>query len=250
MTGLEVELNLVDATTWRPSLSGRGRAGRASAPPEFQSELGRWNLELNLPPRPLPGDQWRHLEHQLLDELAMARAKARDCGAQLAVIGILPTLAHRHLVEDALSPDDRYPLLNEQMLSRARRADPARHHRRRPARRPAPEHLVADFDSIAPEAACTSMQLHLQVAPGGVRRVLERRAVPGGRAARPSARTRRSCSARGCGRRPASRCSSSPATCARPSCATRACGRGCGSASGGSPRSSTCSRRTAATSRR
>jgi hypothetical protein len=29
----------------------------------------------------------------------------------------------------------------------------------------APEHLLADFDSIAPEAACTSMQLHLQVAP-------------------------------------------------------------------------------------
>ncbi len=29
----------------------------------------------------------------------------------------------------------------------------------------ASEHLVADFDSIAPEAACTSMQLHLQVPP-------------------------------------------------------------------------------------
>ena len=28
-----------------------------------------------------------------------------------------------------------------------------------------PEHLQADFDSIAPEAACTSMQLHLQVHP-------------------------------------------------------------------------------------
>ena len=29
----------------------------------------------------------------------------------------------------------------------------------------AAEHLQADFDSIAPEAACTSMQLHLQVHP-------------------------------------------------------------------------------------
>jgi hypothetical protein len=28
-----------------------------------------------------------------------------------------------------------------------------------------PDHLFADFDSIAPEAACTSMQLHLQVHP-------------------------------------------------------------------------------------
>jgi hypothetical protein len=30
---------------------------------------------------------------------------------------------------------------------------------------PTGEHLDRYFDSIAPEAACTSMQLHLQVAP-------------------------------------------------------------------------------------
>ena len=33
----------------------------------------------------------------------MARAKARDHRARLAVIGILPTLQRRHLVRDALS---------------------------------------------------------------------------------------------------------------------------------------------------
>ena len=63
MTGIEVELNLVDddlgPRSWRPRCSTR------SAATEFQTELGRWNLELNLPPRPLPGDEWRHLEHQL-----------------------------------------------------------------------------------------------------------------------------------------------------------------------------------------
>jgi len=162
MTGLEVELNLV-GDDLEPALAGRAVLD-ALGSPEFQTELGRWNLELNLPPRPLPGEQWRHFEQQLLDELAMARAKAQDHGAQLAVIGILPTLTDRHLVDDAISPDDRYLLLNEQMLSD--RGEPIRLDiTGGDPLASAPEHLLADFDSIAPEAACTSMQLHLQVAP-------------------------------------------------------------------------------------
>lgn len=163
MTGLEVELNLVGIDDLEPTRAGRAVLD-ALGSPEFQTELGRWNLELNLPPRPLPGEQWRHFEQQLLDELAMARAKAQDHRAQLAVIGILPTLADRHLVENAISPDDRYLLLNEQMLTD--RGEPIRLDiTGGDPLASAPEHLVADFDSIAPEAACTSMQLHLQVAP-------------------------------------------------------------------------------------
>jgi hypothetical protein len=165
MTGLEVELNLVGHDL-SPSLAGADVLA-AIGSSQFQSELGRWNLELNLPPRPLPGDEWRHLEHHLLDELAVARAKAVDCGAQLAVIGILPTLERHHLVVEALSPDSRYTTLNEQMLSARGEPirldiagdDPSGRHGVEP------EHLQADFDSIAPEAACTSMQLHLQVHP-------------------------------------------------------------------------------------
>ena len=86
--------------------------------------------------------------------------------------------------------------------------------------------------------------------PGRLPGVLER--LPGDRRrpARASARTRRTCSARSCGARPGSRCSSRPPTPAARSSRRRACGRGCGSASAGSPRSSTCSRRTSATSRR
>ncbi|TWF76774.1 hypothetical protein FHX44_112669 [Pseudonocardia hierapolitana] len=165
MTGLEVELNLVGKDL-APSLAGADVLD-AIGSSQFQSELGRWNLELNLPPRPLPGDEWRHLERHLLDELAVARAKAVDCGAQLAVIGILPTLERHHLVVEALSPDPRYATLNEQMLNARGEPirldiagdDPSGRHGVEP------EHLYADFDSIAPEAACTSMQLHLQVHP-------------------------------------------------------------------------------------
>jgi len=165
MTGLELELNLVDEML-TPSLIGRDIIDSLPSS-DFQTELGRWNLELNLPPRPLPGDEWRHLERQLVDELAMVRNKAAERDAQLAVIGILPTLERRHLVVDSLSTDARYIALNEQLLNS--RGEPIRldiagddasgRHA------VAADHLVADFDSIAPEAACTSLQLHLQVHP-------------------------------------------------------------------------------------
>jgi len=165
MTGLEVELNLIDADL-APALSADTVLASMDLE-EFQAELGRWNLELNLPPRPLPGDQWRRLEHQLVDMLDLARAGARRCGAQLAVIGILPTLGSHHLVREALSPNDRYVVLNEQVLTLRGEPiridiaadDPSGRHDVDPA------HLQVDFDSIAPEAACTSMQLHLQVHP-------------------------------------------------------------------------------------
>jgi len=165
MTGVEVELNLVDGELV-PALSGR-QVLDALAGADFQPELGRWNMELNLPPRPLPGDEWRHFEHQLTDQLGLARSAADSCGARLAVIGILPTIEPQHLVVGALSSDDRYVVLNEQLMSLRGEPirldiagdDPSGRHS------VTPDHLFADFDSIAPEAACTSMQLHLQVHP-------------------------------------------------------------------------------------
>lgn len=165
MTGMELETNLVDEQL-RPALIG-AQVLESIGSPDVQTELGRWNLELNLPPRLLPGQEWRQLERQLVDELATVRDKAAEYDARLAVIGILPTLRHSDLVLDALSPDTRYAALNEQLLSA--RGEPIRlditgddasgRHAVAPGR------LTADFDSIAPEAACTSLQLHLQVHP-------------------------------------------------------------------------------------
>ncbi|MEQ3554564.1 glutamate--cysteine ligase [Pseudonocardia nematodicida] len=158
MTGVEIEFNLVDPEL-APSLNGHDVLETINSG-EFQTELGRWNIELNLPPRPLPGDQWRQLEHELLDLLAGAGAKAGDLRTQLVMIGILPTLDSGHMVGESISPDDRYQALNDQMLNA--RGEPIRVD----IAGTAPgERVNADFDTIIPEAACTSMQLHLQVAP-------------------------------------------------------------------------------------
>jgi len=161
-TGLEVELNLVDQRL-DPAMRNVAVLDGVDSP-ELQSELGRWNVELNLPPRPLPGEQGRYLEHHLLDMLAEIEKQAEAVGARVMTIGILPTITEEHLVAERLSPSTRYAALNEQILNA--RGEPVRlditgvESNGHPA-----ERLQMDFDSIAPEAACTSLQLHLQVPP-------------------------------------------------------------------------------------
>ena len=76
MTGLEVELNLVDGDL-EPALTAARcstRSGRRSSRPSWAAGTSSSTCR----PRPLPGDQWRHFEHQLLDELALARSDAQD----------------------------------------------------------------------------------------------------------------------------------------------------------------------------
>ena len=161
-TGLEVELNLVDQRL-DPAMRNVAVLDGVDSP-ELQSELGRWNVELNLPPRPLPGEQGRYLEHHLLDMLAEVEKQAETVGARVMTIGILPTITAEHLVAERMSPSTRYTALNEQILNA--RGEPVRldidgvQLGGEP-----PERLQMDFDSIAPEAACTSLQLHLQVPP-------------------------------------------------------------------------------------
>ena len=73
------------------------------------------------------------------------------------LIGILPTLTPEHLVLGNLSSNERYRVLNEQIVD-ARGEDIGLDIR-------GVERLRTSTDSIAPEAACTSVQFHLQVAP-------------------------------------------------------------------------------------
>jgi gamma-glutamyl:cysteine ligase YbdK (ATP-grasp superfamily) len=155
MTGLEIELNLVDEHG-EPAMKNV-EALEAIADPDFVTELGQWNLEINVAPRRLAEGGITAFEETVRRSLNTAEDKAREVGAHLVIIGILPTLRAEHLAIDALSSNPRYALLNEQVLA-ARGED---------------LHIAIDgvdrlhmtADSIVPEAACTSTQLHLQVGP-------------------------------------------------------------------------------------
>lgn len=161
--GLEVELNLVDADM-QPARAN-AEVLLAIADPDFQTELGQFNIEINVAPRPLAGSQTLELEAALRSSLDDADAKARESGHHIVMIGMLPTLTREHFQSQWMSVSPRYDLLNQQIFA-ARGEDlelditgvlmPG-------AERP--ERLVVTSDSILPEAACTSVQLHLQVEP-------------------------------------------------------------------------------------
>jgi Glutamate-cysteine ligase family 2(GCS2) len=155
MTGMEIELNLVDAHG-DPSM----RSAEVLAlidDPAFQTELGRFNLEINVQPRILAGDALTGLERDVRDQLNAAQAKANAAGAGMVMVGILPTLLAEHVTHEAITQNPRYALLDEQILT-ARGEDLH-------ISISGVEELETYADTIAPEAACTSVQLHLQVSP-------------------------------------------------------------------------------------
>jgi gamma-glutamyl:cysteine ligase YbdK (ATP-grasp superfamily) len=160
--GLEVELNLVDRDM-RPSMNNTAVLD-ALDDPAFTTELGQQNIELNVPPRPLAGDSVLELEDDLRGYLARAGVKANDAGATLAMIGILPTLTPDHFDQKWLTNKARYSLLNDQIFAaRGEHTELALEGYALAGRKK--ERLQSYAESILPEAACTSVQLHLQVSP-------------------------------------------------------------------------------------
>ncbi|MFD9034680.1 glutamate-cysteine ligase family protein [Streptomyces sp. NPDC059567] len=155
LMGLEIELNLA-------GVDGMPRMVNAEvleriASPDFQTELGMFNLEVNIAPHRLGGRVFDRLAEELRTGLGYADRKAREVEAGVIMIGILPTLSQHDLVFENLSAVDRYTLLNDQIVA-ARGEDFSLDIQ-------GVERLTCTSTSIVPEAACTSVQLHLQVTP-------------------------------------------------------------------------------------
>jgi hypothetical protein len=153
--GLEIELNLTD-DAGEPALVNAAVL-EAIPDPSFQTELGQFNIEINVAPRLLEGGVFSDLERHARASLNNAEEHARTVGAHMVIIGILPTIGPQHLHAESISANPRYALLNEQIFA---------------ARGEDLEISIAGVDrlstyaeTIAPEAACTSVQLHQQVDP-------------------------------------------------------------------------------------
>jgi hypothetical protein len=154
--GLEIELNITEETG-DPALANQ-HVLEEIADPAWQTELAQFNIEINIPPRTLDGAVLSELETEVRASLNRAEEGAQKAHARLLMVGILPTLDEGTLDGSVLSANPRYALLNEQIFA-ARGED---------------LHLAIDgverlsvyADTIAPEAACTSVQLHQLVDPG------------------------------------------------------------------------------------
>ncbi len=156
VVGLELEAWLIDAAG-RPAprndefLAALGR-------PEVVTELGRFNVELNVPPRPAAGDGLALLAADLTRLWRRCMATAELLGLRLVAVGILPSLTDGDLSLANLSARARYRALNEQVL---------RQRHGRPVRiaidGPHGEQLTSTHHDVMLEAAATSFQAHLQL---------------------------------------------------------------------------------------
>ncbi len=155
LVGQEIELNLVDADG-APSMRNADVLA-AIADPAWATEVGQFNLEINVPPRRLDGAALADLEQEIRASLNAGNEKAQGAGSSLVMIGILPTLRKDDVQADAMSANERYRVLNEQIFA-ARGEDMQ-------IAIDGAEQLLTHADSITPEAACTSVQLHVQVSP-------------------------------------------------------------------------------------
>ncbi|MET9728122.1 glutamate--cysteine ligase [Streptomyces zaomyceticus] len=155
LMGVEIELNLAGADGLPRMLNGPVLEKIAS--PDFQTELGMFNLEVNIAPHQLGGRVFDRLAEEIGTGIGYADRKAGELDAGVVMIGILPTLTQDDLVYENLSAAARYALLNDQILAARGEDFTLDIH--------GVERLLCTSESIVPEAACTSVQLHLQVTP-------------------------------------------------------------------------------------
>jgi CBS domain-containing protein/gamma-glutamyl:cysteine ligase YbdK (ATP-grasp superfamily) len=151
--GAEQEMFLVDRN-WRPATAALQLLEQIDDP-HFTTELGQFNLELNLDPQEFGGDCLNLMEAQLGALLDKLRQTAHEHGVDFVLTGILPTLRHSDLNLQNMTPKPRYHALNRAMC--AMRDGAYELHIK------GLDELLLRHDSVMLEACNASFQTHLQV---------------------------------------------------------------------------------------
>ena len=123
---------------------------------QFQAELNKYNIELNLQAVKAKGKPFSKLTQEIITKFVHLNTEAAKLGARPVAIGILPTLQEQHLSNDYMTNLGRYKLLARE-LSKLRGA---------------PFHIKIDGDEpinfhtsqVCAEGANTSFQVHLMTA--------------------------------------------------------------------------------------
>jgi len=153
--GAELELCIVDALGRPAPVAEPLRASLGDE--RLTLEIIRYDIEANLTPGPVAGQPFRRLEREMVEMLSLLNEGAQAYGARVVPVGILPTLRPRDLVAAMITPNARYEALTTEL--RQRRGE--KFHIRLKGR----ESLSVKTDSVAPEGACTSLQVHYRAHP-------------------------------------------------------------------------------------
>jgi len=156
--GAEQEMILVDQKTFKLAPIAMEVMEAVSDYPWIETELARFNLEINLDPNVFADNCLRKMEDEVLTKTHIIRDVLHPMGADLILTGILPTIRKYDLELHNLTPRDRYKVLmdaiHKQLLGTAFEL-----------RLSGIDELLVRHNSPLLEACNTSFQVHLQVRP-------------------------------------------------------------------------------------
>jgi len=121
----------------------------------FTTELGLFNLEINLDPQMYGGNCLRTMEDQIVEKVRDLEQVTDPMGIDVALTGILPTLLKSDLDLKNMTPLPRYKALN-QALTRLRRGAYSFHIK-------GVDELNTKHNSVMLESCNASFQVHFQV---------------------------------------------------------------------------------------
>jgi CBS domain-containing protein/gamma-glutamylcysteine synthetase len=121
----------------------------------FTTELAQFNLETNMEPLSFGGKCLSEMEQRITALVGKARSSAAKLGAEIVLVGILPTLRKSDLGLENMAPVPRYFALN-QAMNRLRGG--AYEFQIKGI-----DELIVKHDSVMVEACNTSFQVHFQV---------------------------------------------------------------------------------------
>jgi len=156
--GAEQEMCIIDAETYKPAPIAIEILDLMKDQKWVETELAKFNLEINLDPRELKGDCFSQLHQETSHKLNTIRTHAQKLNSDIIITGILPTLRKFHLDLEYLTPKKRYKALMDAITEQL------------------PDHsfelrllgvdeMLVKHDSPLMEASNTSFQVHLQVSP-------------------------------------------------------------------------------------
>lgn len=154
--GAEQEMVLVDEETFKPKLNAMEALDILKKEKWVETELAKFNLEINLDPRELKGKCFTKLEDETATKLKTIQKKIKKLKTSVVLTGILPTLVKTDLDLKNLTPKKRYAALmesiNQQLSGSAYELKIS-----------GIDDLMIKHDSPLLEACNTSFQVHLQV---------------------------------------------------------------------------------------
>ncbi|MGD2133448.1 MAG: glutamate-cysteine ligase family protein [Maricaulaceae bacterium] len=154
MIGLEVEAWLLDKD-YLPTPCNEAFIAAAKDPLVVE-ELAQFNFEINTTPRILMGAIFSQIEAEMRRTWARCCTAARAVDAAPALFGILPTVRDEMLQPQFMSERNRYHALSQQIMQL--RGDKPLH-----IEIDGEDHFELKCDHIMLEAACTSIQTHIQL---------------------------------------------------------------------------------------